>query len=152
MAEQSAGERVRRAERLGRTLGAAVFAAIVAAFTMVCSVQIMLQVWAPKIVPLPTDCAAGTLILADSITAARAAAGGRQDEQGALSAFREVLEPAWKLRPALGRECAGDAAAVERLRAVDRLRYAEEHAVRYGAVDLAERRREVSRLLLPLRP
>ena len=36
-------------------------------------------------------------------------------------------------------------------REVDRLRYAEEHAVRYGAVDLAERRNEVKRLIPLLR-
>lgn len=151
VAEQLRGGRG-RSEQLGRTIGTVVFAGIVAAFTIVCSVQICIQVWAPEIVPLPTDCAAGTLLLADSIATARAAAATREGEQGALSAFRQAIGPTWALRPALGLECADDRAAMQRLRAVDRLRYAEEHAVRYGAVDLAERRREVSRLLLPLRP
>lgn len=129
-----------------------VFAALVSAFTIVCSVQICIQVWAPKIVPHETDCVAGTVLLVDSIDAARTAAAAAVGELEALSKFRETVAPAWALRPALGLKCKRDPGAIERLRAVDRLRYAEEHAVRYEAADLAARRHEVQRLISPLRP
>ena len=51
-----------------------------------------------------------------------------------------------------GDACASSAEGTQHLRAIDRLRYAEEHAVRYAAVDLAERRNEVKRLITTLRP
>jgi len=141
-----------RPAQLGRTLGIVVFAFLVAGFTVVCSVQICLQVWAPHAEPAPFDCSAGTLALADAIDAARLAAADEPDEQAALTKFRGALAPTWRYRPALGRSCASSTEAARHLRAVDRLRYAEEHAVRYAAVDLAERRNEVKRLITTLRP
>jgi len=120
-----------------------------AAFTAVCSIQICLQVWRPHIEPLHTGCSAGTLQLIDAIEAARVASADEAEEHAALAKFRAALSPAWTFRPALSGACAGDTAAVRRLHAVDRLRYAEEHAVRYGAVDLAKRRQEV-KALIPL--
>lgn len=152
MERQAVKDRTLRVRQAGRTAGIVVFAAVVSAFTVVCSVQICIQVWAPKIVPSPVDCAAGTLLLVDSIEAARVAASEMVGEQAALSAFRNTVAPAWTYRAALGLECKRDAKAFERLRAVDRLRYAEEHAVRYEAADLAARRHEVERLTVPLRP
>jgi hypothetical protein len=140
-----------RARQLGRTIGIAVFSLIVAAFTAVCSVQICLQVWAPEITPTTIDCSAGTLQLVEAIEAARLASADQAEEQPALAKFRGALTPAWTHRAAIDRACTGDVGAIQRLRAVDRLRYAEEHAVRYGAVDLAKRRQEVKRLLPLLR-
>jgi len=124
---------------------------LVAAFTAICSIQICLQVWAPKIEALPVGCAAGTLLLIDAIEKARLAAADQPEEQAALARFRGALAPAWAHRPALGHACASDPEALRRLRAVDRLRYAEEHAVRYAAVDLAQRRHEVKQLVPTLR-
>ena len=144
-----------RARQLGRTIGIAVFSLIVAGFTVVCSVQICLQVWAPEVTPLPAgsnlDCSAGTLRLVEAIEAARLASADQAEEQAALTQFRVALTPAWTYRAAIDRACAGNAEAIQRLRAVDRLRYAEEHAVRYGAIDLAKRRQEVKRLIPLLR-
>jgi hypothetical protein len=139
------------AGQLGRTLGIAVYALLVAGFTAVCSIQICLQVWAPKVVPAPFDCSAGTVALVDAIDAARLAAANEPDEQTALAKFRGALAPTWKYRPALTRACAPISNALRHLRAVDRLRYAEEHAVRYAAVDLAQRRHEVEQLMMTLR-
>ena len=140
-----------RARQLGRTTGIAVFSLIVATFTVVCSVQICLQVWMPEITPGTIDCSAGTLRLVEAIEAARIASADQAEEQAALARFRGALTPAWTHRAAIDRACAGDVEAIQRLRAVDRLRYAEEHAVRYGAVDLAKRRQEVKRLIPLLR-
>lgn len=151
MESKASGDGSARPGQLGRTLGIAVFAFLVAGFTVVCSVQICLQVWAPRVEPAPFDCSAGTLALADAVDAARLAAADEPDEQAALDKFRGALEPIWKYRPALSHSCASSREARQHLRAIDRLRYAEEHAVRYAAVDLAERRNEVKRLILALR-
>ncbi len=67
-----------------------------AGFTVVCSVQICLQVWAPRVEPAPFDCSAGTLALVDSIDAARLAAADEPDEQAALTKFRGALGSTWK--------------------------------------------------------
>jgi hypothetical protein len=140
-----------RVRQLGRRLGIVLYAVIVATFTIICSVEICLQVWAPKLEPLPVGCAAGTLLLIDAIDAARLAAADEPGEQAALAKFRSALASAWTSRPALSKACASDPEALRRLRAVDRLRYAEEHAIRYAAVDLAQRRHEVKRLIPTLR-
>ena len=157
MKPQSADASPARIRQLGRTLGIAVFALLVAAFTAVCSVQICLQVWNPTVTALvssqgqPVGCSAGTLQLVDAIDAARAASADQAEEQAALAKFRGAISAAWNFRPALTRACASDKEAIRRLHAVDRLRYAEEHAVRYGAVDLAKRRQEVKRFIPLLR-
>ena len=89
--------------------------------------------------------------MVDAIDSARVAAENEPNEQAALAKFRGALASTWKYRPALTRACAQSKEAMRNLRAVDRLRYAEEHAVRYAAVDLAERRHEVKRLITSLR-
>jgi hypothetical protein len=124
---------------------------LVVAFTAVCSVEICLQVWNPAIVPTPVGCSAGTLELVDAIEAARIASADQAEEHAALARFRSAVASAWAHRAALEHSCAGDPEAIRRLHAVDRLRYAEEHAVRYGAVDLAKRRQEVKRFTPVLR-
>jgi hypothetical protein len=142
-----AEDRLASVRQTGRTIGIAVFGSLMAAFTAVCSIQICLQVWSPRVVPLHVGCSAGTLQLIEAIEAARVASADEAEEHAALAKFRGALSPAWTFRPALNGACAGDTAAVGRLHAVDRLRYAEEHAVRYGAVDLAKRRQEVQRFI-----
>jgi hypothetical protein len=91
------------------------------------------------------------LALVEAVDKARLAAADEPDEQAALAKFRGALASTWRYRPALTRTCAPSTDALRHLRAVDRLRYAEEHAVRYAAVDLAERRHEVKRLMMTLR-
>jgi hypothetical protein len=122
-----------------------------AAFTAICTVQICLQVWAPPIQPLDVGCSAGILRLAEAIETARHASWNQPGESAALSSFRNAVGPAWATRAAVKRACASNPVELAHLREVDRLRYAEEHAVRYGAVDLAERRQEVARLIPLLR-
>ncbi|HWO11311.1 MAG TPA: hypothetical protein VNN80_17580 [Polyangiaceae bacterium] len=140
-----------RQRQLGRRLGLGVYAFLVAGFTVICSVQICLQVWAPRTEPAPFDCSAGTVALVEAIDLARAAAENEPDEYAALDKFRGALAPTWKYRPALTRACSQSREALRHLQAVDHLRYAEEHAVRYAAVDLTQRRHEVKRLITSLR-
>jgi hypothetical protein len=128
-------------------VGIGVFSVLVGTFTVVCSVQICLQVWAPQVRPLAVDCATGTLALVESVLEARSAASREIDERQALARFRSAVEAAWSTRPALGETCASDDVATNHLRAIDRLRYAEEHAVRYRAADLSRRRHAVQSLM-----
>jgi hypothetical protein len=148
---QAPDAKLAHARQLGRTLGIAFFGVVVVAFTAIWSTEICLQVWAPPIQPLTVGCAAGTLQLAEAVDAARLATSEEPGEQPALARFRAVVAPVWAMRPALGKACGKDPAAMRQLREVDRLRYAEEHAVRYGAVDLAKRRQEVKHLIPSLR-
>ena len=143
MAQATPIERIRRR---GRTLGIAVFSAIVASFTAVCTVQICLQVWAPAVTG-EIECRSGVVALRDSLERARLAAALEEGEQAALARFRALVTEPWKQEPAVARACASDRAGKEALQELVRLRYAEEHAVRYEASDLAARRRQVNELI-----
>jgi hypothetical protein len=139
------------ARRRGRTIGVAALFMLVAAFTVVCSVQIYEQAWeAPG--PSSVECRPGIADLIGAVRRARtAAANGTGGEREALQRFREALLPEWSMRPGLGVRCKGDPAATVALGAVDRLRYAEEHALRYEALDVAGRRRQVEAIAARLR-
>jgi hypothetical protein len=139
--------RIERIRRRGRTLGVAVFAAVVASFTLVCTVQICLQVWAPPVVDQPIECRPGVVMLHDALEQARLAAAQQEGEQAALARFRAAVAAPWRLEPTVARACAGNRVGGEALRELVRLRYAEEHAVRYEASDLAARRRQVNELI-----
>jgi hypothetical protein len=143
MAQATPIERIRRR---GRTLGVVVFSAIVASFVGVCTVQICLQVWAPKITA-ESECRSGVVTLRDALEQARLAAAQEEGEQAALARFRSIVTSPWKLEPAVARACASDRAGSEALQELVRLRYAEEHAIRYEASDLAARRRQVNELI-----
>lgn len=130
--------------RRGRAIGIALFAALVTTFTAVCAVQIIWQAWHPAGALPAGECRTGIRQLISAIHRAREAAsrvtGGEQEE---LTQFRAALEPEWSTRPSLTDRCAGDTEALAALGEVDRLRYAEEHALRYEALDVANRRRRV---------
>jgi hypothetical protein len=130
--------------RRGRTLGAAAIGALLTAFTAICSVEIIEQAWTPTPLPATTDCRTGVSGLIAAVRRARtAAAEGAGSERDALSRFRQALEPEWGSRTALGDLCGNDSDAKGALETVDRLRYAEEHALRYEALDVAKRRKDV---------
>jgi hypothetical protein len=143
MAQATPVERIRRR---GRTLGVVVFSAIVASFIGICTVQICSQVWAPAITTL-AECRPGIATLRDALEQARLAAAQAEGERAALARFRALVSEPWKLEPAVARACASDRAGSEALQELVRLRYAEEHAVRYEASDLAARRRQVNELI-----
>lgn len=135
------------ARRRGRRVGLVIFGLIVSGITANFSIQIIRQVWFEKPVPAAIGCAEGQRSLVDSVRRARlAAAAETGGERVALARFRGELQGAWRLRGAIGDACASDPAALRALAEIDRLRFAEEHAVRYEAVDLAGRRRRVRAL------
>jgi hypothetical protein len=132
------------ARRHGRRAGVVVFALIVAALTTVWSVQIILQVWGTPPVDGDVECRAGLTGLVEAVRRARnAAAAETGGERAALARFRQELQPEWQRRDELGTTCREHPALLRALKELDRLRYAEEHAVRYEAGDLAQRRRRV---------
>jgi hypothetical protein len=57
--------------------------------------------------------------------------------------FRETLRPEWEAHDTIVKSCAGDEWALRALEQIDRLRWAEEHAVRYESVELAPSRQRV---------
>jgi hypothetical protein len=133
----------------GRTIGNVAFAAIVTLFTVVCSIQILQQAWATPAIPAAApivECRAGLSALISAIHRARTAASQVSGERAALATFRDALLPEWSTRPAYDARCAGDADALLSLAEIDRLRYAEEHALRYEALDVAARRTRVRAL------
>lgn len=138
----------------GRTIGLVAFGATVTLFTVVCSIQILAQAWArPEVPPgAPVlECRSGLSALIAAIHRARSAAGQVSGERAALSTFRNALLPEWATRPAYDARCAGDEVALQSLPEIDRLRYAEEHALRYEAIDVAARRTRVQALETKLR-
>lgn len=133
-----------RAKRRGRTVGTALLGVIIATFTAVCSAQIIRQAWTPPGSAASGPCRESVLSLIHAIRRAReAAATSTAGERAALSVFRRSLDPEWSSRADIGRKCEGDPEARRALPEVDRLRYAEEHALRYEALDVASRRLRV---------
>ncbi len=117
---------------------------VVSALTALWAGQIVQQVLVHPPPEAPTECRPGVRALIDAVRRARhAAAEETGGEKQSLARFRAALAPAWRVRPDLSAACAGDPAASQALREVDLLRYAEEHAVRYEAAELALRRRRV---------
>lgn len=138
--------------RRGRRAGVALLVAIVTTFTAVCSFQIIQQAWSPPGRTGNVECREGVSGLIRAVHRAReAAARSSGGERSALEMFRRTLEPEWSLRADLSGKCAQDAAMARALPKIDRLRFAEEHALRYEALDVASRRREVDAIEQQLR-
>lgn len=118
---------------MGRRVALAVFGLTVSSFIAACAIQIMVYVFSPEEGAEAASCERGLAELAQGVRRARAAAAEEaQGERAALKIFRENLS-GWNKRASVERLCQGDAAALAKLTTIDRLRYAEEHAVRYEA-------------------
>lgn len=138
--------------RRGRTAGTVLLVVLLTTFTAVCSVQIIQQAWNPPGWTGGATCREGTLGLIGAVHRAReAAARSTGGERVALAMFRGALEPEWSLRADLGRRCATEPSIRRALPQIDRLRFAEEHALRYEALDVAGWRREVDAIEQRLR-
>jgi hypothetical protein len=136
-----------RAKRIGQRIGIALFALFVSVPTLVWTYQIMLAIFYPPLGPAPQSCESGTLDLLRALDRARTAARGQDlGERQSLARFRAALKPAWDAHPALTALCRTTERDSQRLQAVDALRYAEEHAVRYEATALAGQRRRAREL------
>lgn len=132
-----------RARKLGARLAIAFYALVVGGFTAICAVQILIAVWWPPLGPAASSCRAGLKDLIDGVEEARLAAAQATSEREAVQRFRDGLGPGWSRRQSVGALCETDPAAKRTLKLVDRLRFAEEHAVRYEASDVAGLRQRV---------
>jgi hypothetical protein len=142
-----------RGGKIGRRAGYLLLGLLVSAFTAVCTVEIIGQVWFPKVGAAQNNCHLGVQRLVQGLNRARtigATARNGSEAGPAVAAFRRALEPEWHERPSLSSACKGDAAGLRALKQIDQLRYAEEHAVRYEARNLSRHRREVERMLQEL--
>jgi hypothetical protein len=140
-------DRLERARRNGRRAGILAYGVIVGGFTVVCAAQIINQVWGSRPASSSSvDCRAGVRGLIAAVRRSRHAARiETAGERAAVDRFRAALRPEWTTRNDLAQHCKDDRLALRALREVDRLRFAEEHAVRYESVDLARRRRNIRR-------
>jgi hypothetical protein len=133
--------------RRGRRAGLIVFSLLVTAFTAICSVQVLAQVWAPTVQPTDKPCHLALRGLLRAVERARGeAALETRGERAAVQRFRRSLDPEWAERAALDATCR-DGDLGHALKLIDWLRYAEEHAVRYEALDVAQLRREAALLM-----
>jgi hypothetical protein len=136
-----------RGRRIGRRIGLALFAAFVSVPTVIWTLQIMRALFFPPLGPTFSSCESGLRGLLQALERARLA--GRSEELGereSMDRFRAALLPEWNQRPGLAALCQQSATDGERLRSIDALRYAEEHAVRYEATALAGQRQRARKL------
>jgi hypothetical protein len=133
------------ARRTGRRIGSILFALFIGTFTIVCSAQVLYQGFrSTRVTQTSVQCRVGLRGLIVSLRRARAAAAAESGgERTSLKQFRDALGPEWEAHDAVLRSCARDEWALRALDQIDRLRWAEEHAVRYESVELAPSRQRV---------
>lgn len=135
----------------GRRIALTLYYAVVALVGGTIAVQVTQQVFFEPAAPPPyATCQQGLQALFSAVARAReAAAGSEGGEDAALARFRSALEPEWTYRDGVASLCRRPAATTGgdtgTLDAIERLRYAEEHAVRREAGELAPLRRTVER-------
>jgi hypothetical protein len=147
MRERSPGEI--EARRRGRQLVRVAYYSIVALFIVLAAGNVTYQVWAPVFRTYPeVDCRQGLTDLAQAIDRARQAASSHSEEgeDAALAQFRGALAPEWDHHDAVAAACGRDRALASLLDVVERLRYAEERAVRREVSDLAPLRKRVAQI------
>jgi len=123
--------------------------AIVAGFILLAAGNVTYQVWAPVFRHYPeVDCRKGLANLAQAVDRARQAASGVSEagEDTALAQFRSSLSPEWDQHDAIRAACGRTDEQASLLDVVERLRYAEERAVRREVSDLAPLRRRVGQI------
>ncbi len=137
-------ERPSKRPGAGRRAGILVAAALSVSFAATCTWQIIAAVWFPPQPATDLSCRRGLLSLIDSVERARRlAAQESSGERAALANFRDAVEPEWRYLPTIRAKCTEDREALDALRTVELLRYAEERAVRYEALDLSRLRQQV---------
>jgi hypothetical protein len=137
------------ARRRGRRSVMIAYYAIVAGFILLAAGNVTYQVWAPLFRSYsPVNCQVGLSELARAVDRARQAASSvsEEGEDVALAQFRTALSPEWDNHDAIAATCQKSAELASLLDVVERLRYAEERAVRREVSDLAPLRRKVGQL------
>lgn len=131
-----------------RALAVIVYYSLIGVICISATAQITKQVfYQPRIASPYTTCHEGLSALASAVERARRAAPGTDGEDGAIDRFRTALNPEWTYVDSIGDTCRGSVKDEGALDAIERLRYAEEHAVRREAGDLAPLRRKVQAIV-----
>ena len=150
MARRTQGSRpeIAQAKRRGRQIIVGAYFGLLGALAVAITVQVSQQVFlVPKHAsPFPT-CHDGLRALATAVVRARDSAPGTDGEDAAIERFRKALDPDWGYRDGIAASCKGSPKDEGALDAIERLRYAEEHAVRREAGDLAPLRRGVQAIV-----
>lgn len=140
-------------ERRGRSVGGFVFMVLVVVPTAIWASQVIRQAFAtPDAAGI--NCEAGLSELLKGLDQARASARPAADEDEAIEAFRANLGPTWTISRQVRAACKSVPARLVQYGRIERLRYAEEHAVRYETRGLSADRHAVEgirRELLPAR-
>ena len=139
-----------RIRRFRRTVIGLFYGGVVV-FCAVLSIEISVQVLSPSAVAYPGTCREGLLGLARAIDSARVASEGVDDQpEVAIAKFRAALSPAWDARDAIVKVCEGEKSAVllGDFDLIERLRSAEESAVRRDARDLSSLRRKMREVVV----
>jgi hypothetical protein len=133
----------------GRRVAAVIYWATVAGICIAGAAEVSVQVLAQPPAPAPfASCHEGLRGLYGAMVRAReAAAHTDTGEDAALARFRDALTPEWSSRDGIALRCRGSAKDEGALDAIERLRYAEEHAVRREAGELAPLRRRVQAIV-----
>jgi hypothetical protein len=146
--EPNAGElEARRRARRGIMTA---YYVVVIAFIALAAGNVVWQVWSPRFRHYPPeDCRTGLRALAQATLRAQHAAAslGSPGEDLALSEFRGALWPEWDRYDAIAASCRSKEGLAVALDAIERLRYAEERAVRRETTELAPLRRKVDHIL-----
>ena len=149
MAEKVPDKPPRTPAALGRRIGAIAYWTVVVVVSLAAGVEITWQVFFLPSPPAPyASCHEGLRSLFGAVVRARdAAAHTEAGEDAALARFRGALQPEWTYRDGVATLCRGSAKDEGALDAIERLRYAEEHAVRREAGELAPLRRRVQAIV-----
>jgi hypothetical protein len=134
-------------KRTGRRVAIALLFAFLFAFVGAATAQITTQLFfrtEPE--PFPFQgCRDGLVALHGAVGRAAHAAAGESDVGVALGKFRAALVPEWDHIEGVRKACSANEADARSLDALERLRYAEEHAVRREAGSLEVLRKQVAR-------
>lgn len=139
-----------KAKRRGRRVALALYGIFVGGFILIASGNVIWQVFGPELVTRPEgSCTAGLRELVLALDRAREAASATPDESesAALLRFRSALGPEWDRHALVANTCQGNREFLAALDTIERLRYAEEHAVRLEASELAPLRFAVRKLM-----
>lgn len=149
-AQQQQPQEVRRGRPRFARLGLYAVGALSVWVAGTCTAQILMVTLAPERLPTEEPCQVGTRRLLAAVERARGlSAIGSLPERQALARFRDNLSPDFRTFPSIVAKCkrTGDRSALKALRSIELLRYAEESAVRYSAVDLTRFRRRTPQLV-----
>jgi len=131
-----------------RALAVIVYYSVIVVICIAATAQITKQVFfQPRVASPYASCHEGLSALVSAIERARRAAPGTDGEDRAIERFRTALNPDWGYVDGIADSCRGSVKDEGALDAIERLRYAEEHAVRREAGDLAPLRRKVQAIV-----